>query len=140
VTIPSLPLPHSSSSLSDSDKWYGVPPLDDETASNSIQKLMVLSFPSPHPPSSPCPSPPSPSPHLPFASLPSKLLLFIFIFIFIVIFIVIFLQKHASKKDVPQSYKQNLEDTMILQHLVALKIAFERADTDKSGGLDMDEV
>ena len=45
-----------------------------------------------------------------------------------------------SRKDVPQTYKQNLEDTMILQHLVALKIAFEKADTDKSGGLDMDEV
>lgn len=29
---------------------------------------------------------------------------------------------------------------MILQHLVALKIAFEKADVDKSGGLDMEEV
>lgn len=29
---------------------------------------------------------------------------------------------------------------MILQHLVALKIAFEKADIDKSGGLDMEEV
>eukprot|EP00026_Physarum_polycephalum_P001543 Phypoly_transcript_01545.p1 GENE.Phypoly_transcript_01545~~Phypoly_transcript_01545.p1 ORF type:complete len:441 (-),score=105.87 Phypoly_transcript_01545:1901-3223(-) len=85
--IPSLSLPHSSSD-SDSDDWYGVPhPLDEESTSESIQKLMKL----------------------------------------------------ASRKEDVQNYKQNLEDTMILQHLVALKIAFEKADTDKSGGLDMDE-